>query len=462
MPPLLSEKEPVMKHSSFFRFFKKAIAVLVLFSSHDALSLGVEDATVISKTDFAHIYNKSGAIIDNNSFGGGPDLGSLFNNRWDDYVRLPKAGNNCYVLVDFTTQGVSGALEGGYYVTKIVVGAAGKYPFSLFYTSADNGVEVQLANQCLDEGKLSYDVGNIVTKVKVVFHTCRAWEYNDYQISELQVWGLNPAEMACSHPSYSEWELKEPATCTTRQIDHRYCNVCYEEFEQEVGAPLGHDYVTHLEKPGKCNRYGNGYIDCARTNCDFRADFPEPVDMFTIGGFAELYKVQFTDVNVSSEYNPQWWGTWARYLFDNKWESTHWAAMTRTGEWVDFEFGTTIDPVWAEFSAPNHDHIIQFFARDGETETLMAEVPITKIVTYGETLDPETGEPVETSPAWQRVTVEFTEQHAKAVRVRFIDEIGFVSAQDNHCTALGELHLYGTVEGAGHLKYDRTSLMIFK
>ena len=426
--------------------------------SHDALSLGVEDATVISKTDFAHIYNKSGTIIDGNSFGGGPNLGSLFNNSWDDYVRLPKAGNNCYVLVDFTTSGVSGALAGGYYVTKIVVGAAGKYPFSLFYTVADTGAEVQLANQCLDEGKLTYDVGAIATKVKVVFHTCRAWEYNDYQISELQVWGLDPADMACSHPSYTEWEMKEAATCTTRQIDHRYCTVCYEEFEQEVGAPLGHDYVTHLEKPGKCNRYGTGWIDCSR--CDFVAEFPEPKDMITLGGFAELYKVQFTDVNVSSEYNPQWWGTWARHLFDNKWESTHWAAMTRTGEWVDFEFGTTVDVTRVELSAPNHDHTIQFFARDGEMETLMDEVPITNIVTLVE--NPETGESVVTTQAWQRVTVEFTEQHAKAVRVRFVDEIGFVSAQDNHCTALGELHLYGTVLGAGHLLYDPTTIMILR
>ena len=136
--------------------------------------------------------------------------------------------------------------------------------------------------------------------------------------------------------------------------------------------------------------------------------------------------------------------------------------MTHTNEWVDFEFGTTIDPVWAEFSAPNHDHIIQFFARDGETETLMAEVPITKITTYGDTLDPETGEPVETSPKYQRMTVEFTEKHAKAVRVRFVDAIGFVSAQDKRCTALGELHLYGTVLGAGHLLYDPTTILLLR
>lgn len=438
--------------------FRIAPVGMFFLLSHDALSLGVEDATVISKTDFAHIYNKSGTIIDNNSFGGGPSLGNLFNNNWTDYVRLPKAGNNCYVLVDFTTSGVSGALPGGYYVTKIVVGSAGKYPFSLYYTSAASGAEVLLASQCLDEGKMTYDVGEIATKVKVVFHQCRAWEYNDYQIAELQVWGLNPADMACSHPSYTEWEMKTPATCTTRQIDHRYCTVCYEEFEQEVGFPLGHGYVTHLDKDGKPNRYGSGYIDC--TNCDFHVDFPEPVDMVTLGGFAELYKVQFTDVNVSSEYNPQWWGTWARHLFDNKWESTHWAAMTRTGEWVDFEFGTTVDVTRVELSAPNHDHTIQFFARDGEMETLMDEVPITNIVTLVE--NPETGESVVTTQAWQRVTVEFTEQHAKAVRVRFVDEIGFVSAQDNHCTALGELHLYGTVLGAGHLLYDPTTIMILR
>lgn len=437
------------------------LALCILSGTAQAIKT-VDDATNVArgKQSLAHIYNASGVNIDTASFGGGPSMPDVFDGKYTEYIRLPKAGNNAYILLDFTPE-----LASGYYVTQLKVGAHGDYPFSLYYWPAGGSDWTLVVANCRDVGTqtspLTYDVGEIVTQVKVVFNQAPAWNYNAYQISELEVWGLDPADMACTHPSYSEWEMKVAATCTTRQIDHRYCNACHEEFEQEVGFPLGHGYVTHLQKPGLCTRYGKGYIDCARTNCEFRADFPEPVDMVTLGGFAELYKVQFTDVRVSSEYNPSWWGTWARHLFDNKWESTHWAAMTRTGEWVDFEFGTTIDPTWAEFSAPNHDHIIQFFARDGETETLMAEVPITKIVTYGETLDPETGEPVETSPAWQRVTVEFTEQHAKAVRVRFVDEIGFVSAQDNHCTALGELHLYGTVQGAGHLTFDPTTTILF-
>lgn len=443
----------------------KALAIFtlcVLAGAAQAVKT-VEDATNVArgKQALAHIYSAAGNIIDTNSFGGGPNITNVFNGRWDDYIRLPKAGNNAYIVLDFTPE-----LSSGYYVTQLKVGAHGDYPFSLYYWPAGGSDWTNVVANCLDVGTqtspLTYNVGEIVTKVKIVFHTCRAWQYNDYQISELEVWGLDPAEMTCTHPSYSDWEMKTPATCTTRQIDHRWCDVCYEEDTREVDSPLGHEYVTHLEKPGQCNRYGKGWIDCSRTNCDFRADFPAPVDMVTLGGFAEMYKVQFTDVRVSSEYNPGWWGTWARHLFDNKWESTHWAAMTRTGEWVDFEFGTTIDPTWAEFSAPNHDHVIQFFARDGETETLIAEVPITKIVTYGENLDPETGEPVETSPAWQRVTVEFTEIHAKAIRVRFVDSIGFVSAQDNHCTALAELHLYGTIEGAGHLLYDPTTIMLLR
>ena len=459
-----------MDFSSAARQYLRSLrqgALLVLLScflATDAVAFKtVDDATNVAKGkhSLAHIYNASGANVDNNSFGGGPSMPDVFDGVYTEYIRLPKAGNNAYIVLDFTSE-----LPGGYYVTQFKVGAKGVYPFSLFYWPAGGSDWTPVVTNCLEEGTqaspLTYDIGEIVTQVKVVFHTCRAWQYNDYQISELEVWGLNPADMYCTHPSYSEWEMKVPATCTTRQIDHRYCNECHEEAEQDVGSPLGHDYVTHLEKPGKCNRYGKGWIDCSRTNCDFRADFPEPVDMVTLGGFAELYKVQFTDVRVSSEYNPGWWGTWARHLFDNNWEGSHWAAMTRTGEWVDFEFGTTIDPTWAELSAPNHDHTIQFFARDGETETLLAEVPITKIVTYGDELDPETGEPVETSPAWQRVTVEFTEKHAKAVRVRFVDEIGFVSAQNNHCTALGELHLYGTVYGGGHLIDDPTTIMILR
>ena len=112
---------------------KKAALLALLATPGVLFALDVEDATNIAKTDFAHIYNKSGTIIDNNSFGGGPSLGNLFNNNWGDYVRLPKAGNDCYVLVDFTTPNVSGALTNGYYVTQIKVGAAGIYPFSLYY-----------------------------------------------------------------------------------------------------------------------------------------------------------------------------------------------------------------------------------------------------------------------------------------------------------------------------------------
>ena len=441
-----------------FRRLLLAALLLAMVDSAQAIKT-VEDATNVArgKQSLAHIYSASGANIDNNSFGGGPSMKDVFDGKYTEYIRLPRAGNNSYIVLDFTSE-----LPGGYYVTQLKVGAHGDYPFSLYYWPAGGSDWTLVVANCSEVGTqtspLTYDVGEVVTQVKVVFNQIPAWNYNGYQISELEVWGLDPAEMTCTHPSYSEWELKTPATCTTRQIDHRYCTECDEEFEQEVGSPLGHEYVTHLEKPGKCNRYGSGWIDCSC--CDFVANFPEPVDMITLGGFAELYKVQFTDVRVSSEYNPAWWGTWARHLFDDKWETTHWAAMTRTGEWVDFEFGTTVDVTRVEISAPNHDHTIQFFARDGETETLMDEVQITNIVTLVE--NPETGESVVTTQAWQRVTVEFTEQHAKAVRVRFVDEIGFVSAQDNHCTALGELHLYGTVLGAGHLLYDPTTIMILR
>ena len=427
----------------------------------------VEDADIISKASLAKIYDSSGNDLNGGGFGGGPTLGSLFDRDWNVYIRLPKAGNNAYIVEDFSSE-----LPGGYYVTQIKVGAYGEFPFSLDYWSANRSDWISVTNNCVGtQGTLVYPINDIATKVKIVFHVCPpssrpdyGWGYSANQISELEVWGLDPAEMTCTHPSYSEWELKEPATCTTRQIDRRYCNVCYEEDTREVGFPLGHEYVTHLERPGKCNRYGKGYIDCARTNCDFRAEFPQPVDMVTLGGLAELYKVQFTDVSVSSEYDPAWWHTWASNLFDNKWEMadrTFWGALTRTDEWVDFEFGTTIDPAWVEFSVPNHDHTIQFFARDGETETLLAEVPITRIVTYGETLDPETGEPVETSPKYQRMTVEFTEQHVKAFRVRFIDQIGVLVHNSNVIT-LGELHLYGTVEGAGHVLYDPTTILLLR
>lgn len=457
-----------MKPNSFIPF------VLCTLATTAFAIKTVEDAEIISKVDFAKIYNSSGTDLNGGGFGGGYSLPHLFDNKWNEYIRLPKAGNDCYIVEDFTTTNVVGSLASGYYVTQIKIGAYGEFPFSLYYWPASGADWIAVTNNCVGtQATLVYPIDAIATQVKIVFHNCPpssrpeyGWGYSANQISELQVWGLDPAEMVCTHPSYSEWELKEPATCTTRQIDHRYCNECYEEATQEVGSPLGHEYVTHLEKPGKCNRYGKGWIDCSRTNCDFRADFPQPIDMVTLGGFAELYKVQFTDVSVSTENNPAWWNTYARYLFDNKWEmagGTFWAALTLDDEWVDFEFGTTIDPTWVEFSVPNHNHTVQFFARDGETETLLAEIPITKIETFEENVDPETGEitQVETSPKYQRMTVEFTEKHAKAVRIRFVDEIG-ITVHQGQCNAIGELHLYGTVKGAGHVLYDPTTLMIFR
>ncbi len=411
------------------------------------------DSAIISNVDLASMHQSNGNVLNDSDgkpwggFGGGPNMNNLFNGRFGtDYVYLPNMGQDGggYLIIDFTSK-----LATGYYITEIKIGSGGTNPYSLYWSpngTTWNNVADQEGGTAETAGStLVYAIGEIATHVKLVFHRTPRWNYSTPQISEIQVWGIDPAEMACTHRAWSDWEVVRPATCTSRALEMHYCLQCNEEETREAGMPLGHDYVTHLDKGGKCNRFGRGSITCTR--CDWVADFPEPRDLYAFGGEAELYKVQLVDMTASSE-NHAAWGTGLAKAHDNNWTSGYWSNVGREDAWIEFAFGTTIDITAVEFSVHNHAQTIKFYSRDGETETFLSEVEIVP-------------DESEDAPATQRMTVHFTETPVSALRVRIFDEIG-IEVWSSMCVILYEIHPYGTVKGAGLLLYDPTTLMIFR
>lgn len=430
--------------------------VLCALLAFPAFALTTDDAEIVSKASLATMHLPDGSLNGDGTggFGGGPNITYLFDGKFDNPVYLPMCnnGNNysgVYLLCDFTTE-----LASGYYVTKILVGAHGKRPFSLYWT-ADGTAWTNVVTSCMEDGVVEWSIGEIVKQVKVVFEQLGAnqwdrWDYSTPQISELQVWGVNPALLECSHPSFTDWELLTPATCTEPRYDHRYCMVCDAEFIEPVGDPLGHDYISHLVREGTLYRYGSGFLDCGR--CDFHVDFSRPVDMVELGGLAERGLVQFADCTVSSEDHPQWGHTSARHLIDGNWENNYWAAVGLNDAYIDWTFGTEIDLTSIDFSVVNHAQTLQFFRKDGEEETLIAEAVIEPNEEEG-------------APNWIRQTVEFRDvTGVTAIRIRILDEIGLVppNGSQAHDATVRELHPYGTVVGAGKRTHDSTTIMILR
>ena len=409
-----------------------------------APALRAAEAEKLTIESVAQMYWANGNKNDNWN-GGGTTQHNLFDGNTTSGVHFPydgKGGDNMYLEFN-----LNNLLSGGYYVTQIKVWQAAAHQYSLYYFEAgaadyapvENGVGVSYAGT---DGA-AYNVGKTCTKVKIVFNKLTGWSPGT---SEIEVWGINPADMGCSHPAYTDWEAVEgSATCTKAGIDRRKCLVCGEMEERlsKLLPALGHIYVSTLVRPGSSADYGTGTISCER--CDWETVFNIPIDLTSRGGVASPGIVQFTDLTVSSEWHPEW-GPCAANMIDGEWTSGYgWMpASLSHDEWVDFDFGTEVDLTKVEFSVPNRAQTLDFYKVEGETETLVGSAEVASV----------------SGAAALRKTIAFRGVSLEKLRIRVTDETG-TSIWGGRVIQIYELHPYGTVKGAGLLDVLRTRILLY-
>lgn len=429
---------------------------------------------IVSSYTIASFHNADGSAMtadggggNNGSWGGTSPKKRMFDGNFTAYQMWPKADKNGYVMVDFTQNDGTTSLK-EYYVTELWVGANGTKKFTLQYTedgSTWKDVDGAAAVTCDGIGK--YAVGKIAKAVRYVWTEGSYNNFSDEYLAEFQAWGLDPADAPCTHPSYTAWTETVPATCTEPSKLSRTCTVCGEQFlKNSDGLPLGHDYVTTLDRPGMFSRrkdfpdhrrYGSGSITCSR--CSFRLDFPAALDLVTnrvdgarICGEKTEGIVRFTDLSVSSENNPQW-GPGKKKLIDAVWDTSqewpYWTTTSTNAQYADFEFGTTVDLTEVEFSVYNHGYHFDFCSLDDAsgTETKFGEIDVVR--DEGTTND------------YQRVRVPFFESPVKHLRVRIADDEPFDLWGCKGIRVI-EIHPWGTVVGASDFETEKTTLLIIK
>lgn len=395
-----------------------------------------EEAIVSSKgISGLYLSNGNAGSFNGNTWSYDVGMTQLFDGYFDTGVMMNTAGS--YVLVNLDQ-----ALSGGYYVTKIVIGTVNTITYSLYFsTDGTTWTGVTNAVGVSANGKKSYVVNDFATQVKFVWDTTIGYTET---VNEIQVWGIDPSEMGCRHPSFTEWEaVPGTATCTEPGIDRHKCTFCGEAFERtsELLPPLGHDYVETLSRKGTSSSCGEGGISCSR--CEWSAVFNIPLDLTALGGVASHFLVQFTDLSVSSY---QSFSTPSR-LINNNWSYVYqdWVAATRShDEYVQFDFGVEIDLTEIDFAVHNHTQTVEFYKVEGDTETKIAEVAMTKA---------ESGSELRSQVLFRGVSLQ-------TLRVRFSDSIG-VPVNGTMPVGMTEIHPYGTVKGAGLLDVLRTKILLY-
>ena len=482
------------------------------FSELEVLGYSAEEAEpqIISKKSLAKMYFSNGTMTGSNGtegFGGGSDHGTIdffFDGNFSEGIHIGPSGrldNGGYIQLDFSPE-----KAGGYFITEIKTGSQTAHPYSLYYsmdgthwTAVPGGTRVQAASV------KSFPVNDTARYVKCVFDKIGGWTAT---FAELQVWGMDPRDVPCSH-SFTEWTPVEgSATCTKDGIDEQFCTICETRATHESSTlhALGHDYVSHLEHEGAFKRFGGGYIDCSR--CNWRLDFPydadnpadtKPLDLITnrvdgnrIGRISVAGQYNFTEVtctstgNSAEEPNPNNdWGYSPSAVIDDIWTwSSPWYARLRDDQHVDYKFGTEIDLAWIDISVWNRDQFLFFYSVDDDTgeETLLSNFTIRRYdrdegvsdqnhinIPEGEIPTPDiygdryydslqvVNDPQISSNGhnpYQRMILRFYEQPIKHLRVR--------QSGISETMRFAECHPWGTVKGAGDYAYDKRSIMIFR
>ena len=494
---------PVSKVANYIKcVFESSMGNNICLYEIDAYGYAKAEPKVVSRWQIASFHNADGTAMTANGGGGnnwgGADRSAqrLFDNNFTSYQMWPKAGNNGYVVVDFTKNDGTSALQ-EYFVEELWVGANGTKKFTLQYSEDGTtweDVEGAVAITCEEIGK--FKVGKIAKKVRYVWVDGSYNNFSDEYLAEFQVWGIDPDDAPCTHPSYTEWVVGAiPATCTGPAKDQRMCTACGERFTRDSpgSAALGHDYVSTLVHAGRVStrkdfpdhrQYGTGSITCSR--CSFRLDFPTALDLVTnkvggiaIGGMKTAGIFRFTDVSVSSENHPEW-GPGGKKIIDGVWNTSqewpYWASTSPNGQYADFEFGTTIDLTAVELSVYNHAYDFEICDVDDATgtETAFCAFSVIKDETASEgksvpleMVDPKTGK-IHEVEVWKKVTADYQrlliplfETPIQHLRVRITD-----GAPEElwgcRIARVLEIHPWGTVAGASDYLSEKTTIMILR
>ena len=375
--------------------------------------------------------------------GGGGSGAAVFNGTFGDYQLQPRSANGSYYLIDLTKK--ENAPEGGYYISEIKVDTTGEKKYTVQYTvDGSTWTTVQGANNVAAAGVATYEVGALATQVKYIFDEGGYWDFSTKYIAEVQVLGLDPADIDCTHPAFTEWAVVEnSATCTERGIMERFCTTCNERFTMKDPdqPPLDHNYQTHLDRAGTATSYGSGYVDCSR--CDFRIDFSVPVDLTAYGGVSGADLVQFMNLSVTSSDHPEW-GPTPKNIIDGTWTYpengwTYWISAGLNNQHVDFDFGVELDFTKVDISVHNHNQTLQIYSVDDTSgeEKLIGEKVVTKDASEG-------------APAWQRFEI-FLYDSTKHLRLRTVNDTG-VTLWEYTGMCVVEMHPYGTIKGANKIE----------
>ena len=391
------------------------------------------DPDIISASNICKEYNKNGSE-NTGGFSGGDGMGTLFDGNFKYGCHFGRSGDGSYFVLDFTSK-----LAGGYFVTDIKIGLTAEFAYSVYYSvGGTSWTLVEGAERVTQVGTSTFGVNDIATHVKVVMDVSPSYSAG---ISEIEVWGLDPADVTCRHGSYTEWTyVSGSATCTAVGRERRKCILCGEEFERdsELNPPLGHDYVCTLATPGSSSSYGTGTISCSR--CDWSAVFNVPLDLTSLGGVAVRNRIQFTDLTVSSTGDIGY-GVNPGNLIDNIWDMSwcnYWYANSSSAdEYVQFDFGTEIDLTKIDFSVPKRSQTVRFYRVEDGAEDLIAEIEV-----------PNSG-----NADYLRFKPTFRGVSLSTLRMR-IDANG-------QTPTVCELHPYGTVKGAGLLDVLRTRIFLY-
>lgn len=491
--------------------------------------------TIISRAGLAKMYFSNGTMTGSNGtegFGGGSDhgtIGHFFDGVFNEGVHIGPSGrldNGGYVQLDFSSE-----MPEGYYITEIKTGSETKHSYSLYYSMDGTTWEPVPEGTGVQSTEIkSFPLNETAVYVRCVFDKIGGWTGT---FAELQVWGMDPADVPCKHPSYTAWTPVEgSATCLMNGIDEHFCTACGARVTRESSTllALGHDLISHLDRPGAFKRFGSGYVACSRG--DWRLVFPydsddptatQPLDLITnrvdgtrIGRIAVDGQFNFTDVlctstgNSAEEPNPNNnWGYSPSRVIDDNWTwGAHWYARLRDDQHVDYTFAVEVDLAWIDISVWNKNHTNLLYSVDDVTgvETPLSNFTIRRYdrdegisnqyhvyIPAGETPTPDIygkdevfdclpvvkdsqipsrkhdsdGNEIPDNPStanidegdnsanqYQRFVLRFYEQPIKHLRIR---QFGF-----SETMRFSECHPWGTVRGAGDLRYRKETLLILK
>lgn len=478
--------------------------------------------TKISKVARSIFFRGGGATRGDAGFNGGHYSRQVFNGNFNDPAICNMNGTT-ELVIPTTAPDANNATDGTgtpWYVTEVKVAHQGNSKYSLYYTTEAEPTNIltygtdprtwtpisgasMVQEQSLGDACKVFNVNKTVTAVKYVFESFVSWTGS---LAEVEVWAMNPDDLPCMHPNLdldtATYTLCSPATCTENAKEECICPDCGKHFPREVPlSKLGHVYVATLTKMGRPDRYGSGYVSCARTledpdtgettwSCDFRIDFDgRDVDFTTLGGIPINGVVQYTDLTAYSTggldggiapddvMDGVWTDQWNGYWF---------AVGLSTNEYIQYKFGTTIELTTIEFSVLNQYQTVYFSKYDPDTgeETIIKTIPIAKadpivkLDAQGNAVTNELGELVYENIGYQRQTVDFfvydklKKTFLDAVRMRIGDyvdpETGAITKYEgtkygaNYHTCIIEFHPWGTIQYAGLMTHPPTTIMMLR